>query len=182
MESRAKARKSLANFVEQQTMGMPYFPATIKEGTVDKAKHTCTVEDFEGNEHSNVRLKATIDSDKGFVLYPKDNSVVMVGRMKKDDSDLYVALFGEIESIEIDATATIVFNQGENGGLTITPELKKQLEKLTARVDGIIDAIKNGKVATDQSGAALLTSFIAGVTSIVDKEDFSAIENEKIKH
>ncbi|NJM13964.1 MAG: hypothetical protein HC896_00015 [Bacteroidales bacterium] len=149
--------------------------------TVDKTTSTCTVEDLEGNEYASVRLKATINTEKGFILYPKADSVVMVGRMKKGDSDLFVALFGEVDSIAIDAES-IIINQGGNGGLTIAPELKKQLEKLTARVDGIIDAIKNGKVATDQSGAALLASFITGLTTIIEKEDFSAIENDKIKH
>lgn len=75
-----------------------------------------------------------------------------------------------------------IFNDGDNGGLTITPELKDQLDKLTKRVDDIIDAIKNGVPVVHDGGAALLASQTVLLDLIVDKEDFSNIENPIVKH
>jgi hypothetical protein len=72
------------------------------------------------------------------------------------------------------------FNGGDLGGLTKTQELKTQLDKVTARIDGIIDAITNAVPVTDYSGAGLQASIVAGLQLIIDLEDFSQIENTKI--
>jgi phage baseplate assembly protein V len=86
------------------------------------------------------------------------------------------------KSLSVGADESVTFNGGENGGLTITPELVAQLEKMSARIDGIIDAIKNGVPIPQDGGAGLQTTIKAALIAIVDKEDFSAVENEKIKH
>ena len=76
----------------------------------------------------------------------------------------------------------IVFNGGELGGLVLVNELKSNLEKLTKRVDGIIDAINNAVpgTGTPDSGVALQTSMKTTLATLTDKEDFSKIENKKI--
>jgi hypothetical protein len=55
---------------------------------------------------------------------------------------------------------------------------------MTARIDGIIDAITNAVPAPSgmDGGAALQTSMIANLETIIDKENFSSIENKKINH
>jgi len=68
------------------------------------------------------------------------------------------------------------------GGLVKIEELVKNLDKLTARVDGIIDAIKNGVPIPTDGGAGLQTTIKAALALLVDKEDFTTIENENIKH
>lgn len=76
----------------------------------------------------------------------------------------------------------IVFNGGELGGLVLLNELKSNLEKLTKRVDGIIDAINNAVPSTGapDSGLALQTTMKTKLATLTDKEDFSKIENKKI--
>lgn len=76
----------------------------------------------------------------------------------------------------------IVFDGGKNGGLVKVKELQEQLNKITARIDGVIKAITNAKPVVDNSGAGLLASMVVGLKTIVEKEDFKDIENEKIKH
>ena len=74
----------------------------------------------------------------------------------------------------------IVFNGGELGGLVLVNELKSNLEKLTKRVDGIMDAINNAVAIPQDGGVGLQASMITTLETLVDKEDFSKIENKKI--
>lgn len=121
---------------------------------------------------TEVRLNAMTDGEAGIVITPKVGSFVLVSLLTENDA--FVTMFSEIDSIVLDG--------GENGGLTITPELKTQLDKMTARIDGIMDAIKNAVPGSMDGGLALHASMMAALATIVQKEDFSNIENEKIKH
>lgn len=100
----------------------------------------------------------------------------LIAIVENDDATAFMLYANEAELIS--------YNGGENGGLTNTPELKIQLDKLTARVDGIIDAIKDPAViATAQDGGnALWALFKALIAQITEKENFDNIENEKITH
>lgn len=86
-----------------------------------------------------------------------------------------------LDAAEVDE---IILNNGENGGLTITPELVKQLGKLTARVDGIISALKNAipVAGAADGGAGLKTSIVTALNTITQKEDFKNIENKRVTH
>jgi phage baseplate assembly protein gpV len=86
------------------------------------------------------------------------------------------------KSLSANAEDGITLNGGENGGLTVTPKLVEQLEKMSARIDGIIDAINNGVPVPQDGGAGLQTTIKASLSAIVDKEDFSEVENDKVKH
>ncbi len=84
--------------------------------------------------------------------------------------------------IHTDEADEIVFRDGENGGLTITPELKKQLDTMTKRIDAVYNAINNSAVAPGDGGATFKTNMVAVLSTVTQKEDFSKIEDEKIKH
>jgi hypothetical protein len=86
----------------------------------------------------------------------------------------YISLYSEIE--------TVAIRGDQFGGLIKIEELVENLDKLTARVDGIISAINNGVPAPTDGGAALQLSIKAGLSAITKKEDFTGIENEAIKH
>jgi len=130
-----------------------------------------------------VRLNANTE---GLIVTPKVGSDVLVVMMSATDA--FVAMFSEIESYKLRVTGYelqgdyIEFNGGENGGMTITPELKKQLDKMTKRIDGIIDAISNAVPVAQDGGVALQKTIVAKLKTLTDKESFSKIENEKIKH
>lgn len=77
---------------------------------------------------------------------------------------------------------SIEFNDGELGGLVKVQELSDNLAKVTARIDGIIDAINNGVPIAQDGGVGLQTTIKTALALLVDKEDFSAIENDTVKH
>ena len=106
------------------------------------------------------------------LITPVVGSTVIATFLSKDTA--FVSLYSEIESVQI---------MGDQfGGLIKIEELIKNLDKLTARVDGIIDAINNGVPIPTDGGAGLQTTIKVALALLVDKEDFTTMENENIKH
>lgn len=107
---------------------------------------------------------------------PVINTDCLIAIVEGDEATAFLMMADQTELIE--------FNGGGHGGLTITPELKKQLGKLTSRVDGIIAAINNGTPAAGAAdgGAGLQMSMKGLLAQITDKEDFKDIEDKKITH
>jgi hypothetical protein len=149
--------------------------------SVDETERTiaCTPID-DGAQLISVDLQALQEKTAGLLIVPKVGSEVLIGYLDKDNAA--VLLYTEIDKIILDIENTVVVNGGENGGLCITPELKTQLKKLSKRVDGIIDAITNAIPTPQDGGAGLKTTMVAALNLLIDKEDFSKIENDKIKH
>jgi phage gp45-like len=85
-----------------------------------------------------------------------------------------ITLIGENGNIELFGT--------DAGGVVKAKELKTQLDKLTARVDGIMDALKNSATAAQDGGATYKGQIVAMLATLVDKENFSNIESEKVLH
>tara|TARA_R110000796_G_scaffold73842_5_gene165890 strand:- start:4985 stop:5491 length:507 start_codon:yes stop_codon:yes gene_type:complete len=106
------------------------------------------------------------------LITPVIGSVVVATFLSKDTA--FISLYSEIESVQI---------RGDQfGGLIKIEELVKNLDLLTKRVDGIIDAIKNGVPIPQDGGVGLQTTIKAGLALIIQKENFSNMENETIKH
>lgn len=85
-------------------------------------------------------------------------------------------------NINVDSDETICLDGDSFGGLCKTQELQTQLGYLTARVDAIIDALENSATGSQDGGAAYRTNITIALNAIANKEDFSNIENAKIKH
>ena len=118
-----------------------------------------------------VRLTAGA-SETPFLINPVIGSAVIATFLSRNTA--FISLYSEIESVEI--------RGGDLGGLVKVEELKSELAKLTARVDGIISAINNGVPVPTDGGTALQTTIKAALALIVNKEDFTNIENENVKH
>lgn len=125
---------------------------------------------------SDVRLCSVVDNnDNNLLIEPKVPSQVLVMDMSKGEMrDLVV--------VKVSQTENIVINGGKLGGLIKIEELRKNLEKMTKRIDGIMDAIKNATPVAQDGGASLKATMVAGLNSLTDKEDFSGIEDKKVKH
>ena len=123
---------------------------------------------------SDVKLRET-SSDAAHMLRitPKVGSNVLVGDLGGELRDLAVIQYSDIDTIEVNGAAHTTAN---------ADVLKEQLEKMKARIDGIIDAINNAVPGTSDGGAGLKASMVASLQALTDVEDFSGIENEKIKH
>jgi hypothetical protein len=82
-----------------------------------------------------------------------------------DLRDVLIVSYSEIDSVIIKAPKIEV------------NDFKTQLEKMTARIDGIIDAITYGVPQTDYSGAALQQSIVARLEQLTDKENFNTLSD-----
>lgn len=157
----------------------PHLKKELKRGTiksVDKARNLCTVTPFDnGADYIDVKLTASEgDNVESVIMYPKIGSSVYIGLIDGNDSDTFVAQMTEVDEI--------VFHNGNNGGMTITPELVKQLKIMSNRIDILYKAIEGGVIVPLDGGASLKSSMLAITQVGGQKENFSKIENEKIKH
>ena len=169
MDIYAKIANQLRDFQRAGRTPM-IFPCKV----VSVEDNTCTV-DFDGLQLSDVRLSATVDSAiEPIIITPAIGSTVVVVDLSGEMRELCVLLYSSVQSINIMG--------GHNGGLCITPKLVENLNKLTARVDGIIDALTNSATTPNDGGSAYKAAIVTALSSLTDKEDFSAIENTCICH
>ncbi len=155
-----------------------------------------------------VNLQANQSTEAGLVLFPKQGSHVIVAFLNANAAVVILTetvekallKIGEKSPVELtivdgsaalkvgDTTAEITkekkitLNDGKNGGLTITPTLAAELKKMSARIDGVIDAIKNGKATPQDGGTGLQTTIVASLAKLTNVEDFSKIENKDVTH
>lgn len=145
--------------------------------SVDELNRTCNCIAINGQaeyELNDVGLMAV--NDDGFLLIPTIGSTVKV--LYSENVEPFICQYSAIDKIVMIANESIVLNGTSYGGLTKTLELKAQLAKLTARVDGIMAAIADPtlKASFPAFGTASTTA------NALPKEDFSNIENTNIKH
>lgn len=115
-------------------------------------------------------------------IKPKVGSLCLVGIIEGQESLAFLVNAEEVELVSIKADKIEYNDKANDSGLAIVPELRRQLETMTKRIDGIISAIKGGVPVAQDGGTALQKSIAAALDTITDKEDFSNIENEQIKH
>lgn len=127
----------------------------------------------------NVRLNEISDETTGIVIKPKVNSCVLVAVI--NDFNYYVSLYSDVDSIDIQCDK-ITINGGNNGGLINIEELKKQLNKMSQRIDGIMSALENSPVTPQDGGAAYKAGIATVLSSLTDKESFGNMEDKKITH
>lgn len=158
---------------------------------IDEDKRICEIEVDDELTLFNCRLNAVIDTYTDHLLIvPKEGSAVAFLSVGGNLTDTVIIAYSEVEKVLLtigETTISIIdgkieINGGDNGGMCNTPELKTQLDKLTARVDGIIDALKNGTTGTQDGGAAYKASVVAALQALTDKENFNDIEDTKITH
>lgn len=111
----------------------------------------------------------------------EDNSVTLTTeKVAVEVNDKTAKIDVDGTTVEFDGTAA-TFNGG-NETMANATDLKEQLEKMSKRIDGIIDAIKNAVAIPQDGGAGLQKTMVAALAALVDKEDFGQIIDDKIKH
>lgn len=130
---------------------------------------------------------------KGEACYLPYGNINMCGILIKDEADDNVKTTVKIDEegtisietegdISVNSKKTVTLDGDKFGGLCKTPELKKQLDILTGRLDSVINGIKTAPVTPEDGGASFKSGIIATISAYTQKEDFSQIENSKIKH
>ena len=132
----------------------------------DRATLTCSIKLDEDLILHGCRLNAVECQERGdcFAVIPKVGSLVS-GIATADLRDVLIVSFSEIDEVIIKAPK-ISAN-----------DFKTQLDKMTARIDGIIDAIKNGVPTPQDGGAALQQTIVASLEQLTDKENFNTLSD-----
>lgn len=115
-------------------------------------------------------------------IKPKQGSVCLIGVVEGQEALTFLINAEEVELVEVKADKIEYNDKANDSGLAIVPELRRQLDTMTKRIDGIISAIKGGIPVAQDGGTALQKSIVAALDTITDKEDFSNIENKQIMH
>ena len=77
----------------------------------------------------------------------------------------------------------VIINGGNNGGMTITPTLRAELEKNNAILQALLNVINGAPIPEPGQGApSALQSALSGAVTGRQVGDFSNIENDKVKH
>lgn len=195
---------NIRNAIKQLALsGTEMYLAVCTVDSVDEEKRTieCTPID-EGAQLLGVNLQADQSQVVGVVSFPAVGSDVLVGFI--NPAVAVVLLTTEITKtiltigsseltvqdgkLKFDVSGTTLEMDGDisvwNGGSETTAnatELKKQLTTMSARIDGIINAITSSAVAP-QDGGATYKSNMSAIVSALQKEDFSKMIDDKIKH
>lgn len=130
---------------------------------------------------------------KGKSCYLPYGNINMCGILIKDESDDNVKTTITINeegavsvetagTVSVKSDETISFDGDKFGGLCKTQELQTQLNKATARIDGIIDALENSATGSEDGGATYKANITAVLETLTDKEDYSNIESDKVFH
>ena len=170
------------------------FSATVTK--VNEADKTIEIEDIDGLDYHDVRLAAAEDEKKSVLIIPKVGSSVLVTMIGSDLNTLFVSKVNEVDKIvgvinELDIEDETGFKLHLNNGLmkingdafegiVKAPELKTQIDKNTAIIKAIQQALQSWTPSPNDGGAALkgLVSSIPGM----QRANLSNIKNDKIKH
>jgi hypothetical protein len=131
MDIRQEAQAALHEFLKNRTTIQVVVAKVLN---VDMQDETCDVQDLQGHEYYNVRLRAQKTSG-GMLVVPKIESNVLIGSIGNSDIDYFIVSHSEVSSvkIKIDNTLYEVDNQGfviKKGG----EDLKKIMSDLITAI------------------------------------------------
>ncbi|MGF7108265.1 hypothetical protein [Treponema pedis] len=140
---------------------------------------------FLGNWKSNYNYKTgsyeLISPNENIKLTIKDDTGQQEITIKAFASELKIDKEGNI-ALKAANGKKISLNGDSFSGLVKADELKTELDKMTVRIDGIINALKTAAVTPQDGGAAFKTNIVSALTTLVNKENFSNIKNTNVVH
>lgn len=160
-DPKAEFHQVLSDFFKSR-QSIAVFPAIVK--AVDETYLTCDVEDFDGHQLYDIRLRAAIDGDKhGVVAIPVIESSVLVGNIGNSPGEFFVVSFSKVTKFTA-WVDTSRFEIDTNGLL-----LKRGEQTLKLILNAIIEQIKLITVTSAAPGSP---------TSIpINAAAFDAIKN-----
>lgn len=181
-------KRLIHNEIEVQT-----FPATVKE--VDKTAQTCKVQPVDNSpELTNVRLRASIeDTEQGHIVYPKQDSTVLVTLINNNPSVAFVSYVSEVDEVLIQLendfkvaskNGEVQLNGDNKGALVVIADLVTKLNNLEEDLNNLKSIFGSWTPVSNDGGAALKTA-LTGATYIGNtftKTTAADLENPKVKH
>lgn len=176
MEELRKALNTIVNNRLNSVLSIAAQVATVT--SVDKDKCKCDVKLSNGIEIKEVNLRAVLDDNKkGFVIFPKVNSMVLIGTIENNENNAFVLMCSEITDVTIDAK--IVINDGNNKGMVKLPELIEQVNKLENKVNEILTWTSIHTHPVPSLGTSGVAVGVMGTLTLTTEND---LENKDIKH
>ena len=160
---------------QEQEVGVVQFPAEGSDVVVAFLSNSVAV------------VVLTTEVTKSMLTIGNTEAVVEDNSVTLTTEKVSVEVKDKTAKIDVDGTTvefdgnTTTFNSGSETMANAT-DLKKQLEKMSKRIDGIIDAIKNAVAIPQDGGTGLQKTMVAALAAIVDKENFDQMIDDKIKH
>lgn len=155
--------------------------------SVDETNDSCVLSPNDDSADLNdVRLNASIaDKTSKMVVYPKEGSVVLAGRIQNLKTQNYICAYSEIDKIKIIVDDTsfvldtngIVMNGGTKGGLVN----KDAIITIAQFCQAVKNTFSSWNPVSNDGGAALKFAMNTALSSITIPNS-TAIENTKIKH
>jgi hypothetical protein len=157
--------------------------------SIDENNLTCKVKLNLEVSIPDVRLKATIDGDKGFYVLPKKGSQVIVGELEggvdycllqASEIDKVIFKIGNI-TFEADKDK-IVMNGGNNYGMVKVKELTQKMNAIETKLNNLISLCKAQKVTLAPSGTFDLGGTFFAAIQKINTTQQSDLENDKVQH
>ncbi len=158
-----------------------YYNHIGKVTEIDTEQRTCTVElRNDDADLQDVRLQAMVSEKTGVLFVPEVNSDVIVGYL--DDDEALILQTSKVSRVEIITSGEVLLNGDEFGGLIKIEKLTNELAKVTQRIDTIINILKNTVPSASLYPNPAWSAIITPILSALQKENYSEIENETVKH
>lgn len=172
-------RESIERIVDQK---LPIQTIVGKVKSVNEDDMICDISVEGSADLLDVRLRAVIDGQEtGILIVPKKGSYVLVSLIDNKPESAFISAYSEIEKIHL--MVDEIWLGGDGYSIVKAEELKTELNKMTARIDLLYNAINAGTPGgAPDAGAALATSMKAVVAAEPPKENFSSIDNQNVKH
>ena len=100
-------------------------------------------------------------------------------RLKDGDAALYTESGGRVVCRD---GGTVELNGADAGGVVKAGELRDELGKMTARIDAIINALRDSPTAPQDGGATYKAAIAAALSAVTDVENFADIESGEVMH
>ena len=147
---------------------------------INKTKMLCDCSPVNGDaDFTEVRLNANYK--KGFVLVPKNGSVVVVSQVSNEVA--YISMVSEVDEI--------LLAGDDNGGIVKVSELTTKLNNLENQLNNLIADLLTIAVTLTSGGTTpllssvlggLITTNLSNVTTPLTPTQSSELENTTVKH
>lgn len=176
MDELQKAINTIIDKRLNNVLSIPVQLATVT--SVDKDKCSCDVKLSNDVEIKDVNLRSVLDDNKkGFVVFPKVNSIVLIGTIENMENNGFILMCSEITDVTIDAK--IVINEGNNKGMVKLPELVQQVNKLENKVNEILSWTATHTHPVPSLGTSGVALGVSGALTLTQEND---LENKDVTH
>lgn len=178
---------------------IPVQVVLCKVKSVDKDKCIIDAEPVGGTaDMLEVRLKAIItDSNTGIILFPKKDTMVLVGLIGNNINQAFVVMMNEVEEAKLTLEGNevlldkdnakikwkqIEFNGGNNKGLVIVGNTVTEFNTIQKDINSLKQIFATWTPVSQDGGAALKTAVSTWAGQQLTETKQSDLENTKITH